>query len=156
MLNNIDTALYVHTGKGGVSHLNISLWFSTGSYFRKFVYVCVFYITYVCIYKLNPRDIGIVVFNCKVISDYLQPHELHQTRLPCPSPILGACSNHVHQVSDAIQPSHHLLPPSSPALSLSQHQGLFQWVSSFHHVAKVFKLQFKHQSFQWILRVDFP
>ena len=35
---------------------------------------------------------------------------------------------HVHWVRDAIQPSHPLLPPSPPALNLSQHQGLFQWV----------------------------
>ena len=33
---------------------------------------------------------------------------------------------HVHRVIDAIQPSHPLSPPSPPALSLSQHQGLFQ------------------------------
>ena len=33
---------------------------------------------------------------------------------------------HVHSVSDAIQPSHPLSPPSPPALKLSQHQGLFQ------------------------------
>ena len=33
---------------------------------------------------------------------------------------------HVHQVSDAIQPSHPLSPPSPPALHLSQHHGLFQ------------------------------
>ena len=37
---------------------------------------------------------------------------------------------HVHWVGDAIQPSHPLLPPS-PALNLSQHQGLFQWVGPF-------------------------
>ena len=33
---------------------------------------------------------------------------------------------HVHRVGDAIQPSHPLLPPSPPAFSLSQYQGLFQ------------------------------
>ena len=44
---------------------------------------------------------------------------------------------HVHRVGDAIQPSHPLLSPSPPALNLSQHQGLFQWVSSSHQVAKV-------------------
>ena len=44
---------------------------------------------------------------------------------------------HVHQVGDAIQPSHPLPSPSPPAFSLSQHQGLFQWVSSSHQVAKV-------------------
>ena len=62
---------------------------------------------------------------------------------------------HVHWVCDAIQPSHPLSPPSPPALSLSQHQGLFQWVSSSHQVAKVSGLQHQHQSFQWIFRVDF-
>ena len=62
---------------------------------------------------------------------------------------------HVHWVSDAIQPSHPLLSPSLPALNLSQHQGLFQWVGSLHQVAKVLELQFQHQSFQWVFRVDF-
>ena len=61
---------------------------------------------------------------------------------------------HVHRVSDAIQPSHPL-SSASPALSLSQHQGLFQWVCSLHQVAKVLELQLQHQSFQWIFRVDF-
>ena len=56
---------------------------------------------------------------------------------------------HVHRVSDAIQPSHPLLSPSPPALNLSQHQGLFQWVSSSHQVAKVLEFQLQHQSFQW-------
>ena len=44
---------------------------------------------------------------------------------------------HVHWVGDAIQPSHPLSSPSPPDLSLSQHQGLFKWVSSSHQVAKV-------------------
>ena len=51
---------------------------------------------------------------------------------------------HVLWVDDAIQPSHPLSSPSPPALSLSQHQGLFQRVSSSHQVAKVLELQ--HQS----------
>ena len=54
---------------------------------------------------------------------------------------------HVHWVGDAIQPSHSLSSPSPPALNLSQHQGLFQWVSSSHQVAKVLELQLQHQSF---------
>ena len=62
---------------------------------------------------------------------------------------------HVHRVSDAIQPSHPLLSPSPPAFDLSQHQDLFQWVSSSHQMAKVLELQLQHQSFQWIFRVDF-
>ena len=61
---------------------------------------------------------------------------------------------HVHWVCDAIQPSHPLLSPS-PAFNLSQHQGLFKWVSSSHQVAKVLELQLKQQSFQWTFRTDF-
>ena len=61
---------------------------------------------------------------------------------------------HVHQVGDAIQPSHPLSSPSPPALNLSQHQGLFWWVSSSHQVAKVLELQLQHQSFQWTPRTD--
>ena len=62
---------------------------------------------------------------------------------------------HVRQVGDAIQPSYPLLSPSPPAFNLSQHQGLSQWVSSLHQVAKVLEFQLQHQSFQWILRNNF-
>ena len=58
---------------------------------------------------------------------------------------------HVHWVGDAIQLSHPLLPSSPFAVNLSHHWGLFQWVSSFHHMAKALELQY--QSFQWIFRV---
>ena len=61
----------------------------------------------------------------------------------------------VHLVSDAIQLSHPLLPSFPLALNLSQHQGLFQWVSSLHQQAKILELQLQYQSFQWIFRVDF-
>ena len=47
----------------------------------------------------------------------------------------------VHQVSDAIQPSHPLSSPSPPAPNPSQHQSLFQWVNSSHEVAKVLEFQ---------------
>ena len=63
---------------------------------------------------------------------------------------------HVHWIRDAIRPSH---PHSSPSLStfnLSAFnlQGLFQWVSSLHRVAKVLEFQLQHQSFQWTFRTD--
>ena len=61
---------------------------------------------------------------------------------------------YVHWVGDAIQPSHPLLSPSPPAFNLSQHQGLFKWVSSSHQVVKVLELQLQHQSFQWTPRTD--
>ena len=52
---------------------------------------------------------------------------------------------HVHWVGDAIQPPHPLSSPSPPALNLSQHQGLFKWVSSSHQVAKVLEFQLQHE-----------
>ena len=61
---------------------------------------------------------------------------------------------HVHWVGNAIQPFHPL-SSLSPAFSLPQHQGLFQWMGSLHQVAKGLELQLQHQSFQWIFRSDF-
>ena len=74
------------------------------------------------------------------MSDSLWPHGLQHARLPCPSPTPEAYSNSCPSVGDAIQPSHPLSSPSPPAFNLSQHQGLFQWVSSLHQVAKVLAL----------------
>ena len=62
---------------------------------------------------------------------------------------------HVHWVNDSIQSSQPLSSPSSPTISLSQHQGLLEWVSSSHQMAKVLEFQPQHQSFQWIFRTDF-
>ena len=72
--------------------------------------------------------------------------------LPVHHQLPESTQNHVHWVGDAIQPSHPLSSPS-PALTLSQHQDLFQWVNSLHEVAKVLEFQFQHQSFRW--RTDF-
>ena len=70
--------------------------------------------------------------------------------LPVHHQIPEFTQTHAHWVSDAIQPSHHLSSPFLPALNLSQHQGLSQWVSSSHQVAKLLEFQLQHQSFQWI------
>ena len=61
-----------------------------------------------------------------VVSDSSWPHGIQHTRPPCPSLIPGVHSTHVHWVSDAIQPSHHLSSPSPPTFNLSQHQGPFK------------------------------
>ena len=74
---------------------------------------------------------------------------------PVPHYFPEFAQTYVHCVNDAIQPSHPLLPTFPPALNLSQHQDLFQWVGSLHQVAKVLEFHFQHQSFQWIFRVDF-
>ena len=55
----------------------------------------------------------------------------------------GFSQTHVHWIGDSIQPSHSLLLPS-PVLNFSQHQGLFQWVSFLHQVAKVLELQLQY------------
>ena len=69
--------------------------------------------------------------------------------------LLELAQTPVHQVGDAIQPSHPLSSPSPPAFNRSQHQGLFQGVSSSHQVAKVLEFQLQRQSFQGIFRTDF-
>ena len=69
---------------------------------------------------------------------------------PVDHQLLELTQTHVHWIGDAIQPSHPLSSPSL-AINLSQHPGLFKWVSSSHQVAKVLKFQLQHQSFQWIL-----
>ena len=75
--------------------------------------------------------------------------------LPVHHQLLEFTQTHVHWVGDDIQPSHPLSSPSLPALNLSQHQGLFQWVSSSHQVAKLLGFQLQHQSYQWTPRTDF-
>ena len=66
--------------------------------------------------------------------------------LPVHHQLLGFAQTHVHRIDDAIQPSYLLSSPSPPALNLSQHQGLYQRVSSLHQVAKVLEFQLQHQS----------
>ena len=92
-----------------------------------------------------------VVESCPTLCD---PMNYSTLGLPVPHQLLDSTQTHVHRVSDTIQPSHPLSSPSAPALNLSQHQGLFKWVSSSHQVAKVLEFQPQHQSFQWIPRTD--
>ena len=80
------------------------------------------------------------------------PTERSMPGLPVHHQLSELTHTHVHWVSDVIQPSHLLSSPSPPALNLSQHQGLFKWVSSSHQVAKVLEFQPQHQSFQWVFR----
>ena len=82
----------------------------------------------------------LLLFSRSVVSNSLWPHGLQHARLPWPSLSPGVYSNYVHWVTDTIQPSQPLSSPSPPAFNLSQHQGLFQWVSSLHQVTKVLQL----------------
>ena len=90
-----------------------------------------------------------VTQSCPTLCD---PMNHSMPGLPVHHQIPEFTQTHVHQVGDAIQPSHPLSSPSPPALSLSQHQGLFQWVNSSHQVARVLEFQLQHQSFQWTPR----
>ena len=92
-----------------------------------------------------------VAQSCPTLCD---PMDCSTQALPVHHQLPESTQTHVHWVSDAIQPSHPLSYPSPPAFNLSQHQGLFQWVSSSHQVAKVLEFQLQHQSFQWTPRTD--
>ena len=97
----------------------------------------------------------LLLFSHPVVSDPLWFRELQQARLPCPSPSPGVCPSScpLHQWCHPVTSLP--LMPSSSSLSLSQHQGLFQWVSCPHKVTKILELQLQYQSFQWVFRVDF-
>ena len=89
-------------------------------------------------------------FSCSVMSNSLWPHGLQHTRLPCPSPAPRDCLNSCPSSNQWGHPTiSSSVSPPPPTFNLSQHQGLFQWVSSSHQVAKVLELHY--QSFQWIL-----
>ena len=93
-----------------------------------------------------------VTQSCLILCD---PMDYSTLGLPVHRQLLEFTQTHVCWVGDAIQPSHPLSSPSPPAFSLSQHQGLFQGVSSSHQVARVLEFQLQHQSFQSIFRTDF-
>ena len=69
------------------------------------------------------------------------PMECNMPSLPVHHQLPQFAQTHAHWVGDAIQPSHPLQPPSPPIFNLSQHQGVFQRVSSSHQVAKILEFQ---------------
>ena len=71
-----------------------------------------------------------IQFSCSILSDSLQPHGMSTPGFPVHHQLPELIQTCVHRTSDAIQQSHPLSSPSSPTFNLSQHQGLFQWVSS--------------------------
>ena len=79
-----------------------------------------------------------VTRSCPTLSD---PMNRSTPGLPVHHQLPEFTQTHVHQVGDAIQPSHPLSSPSPPALHLSQHKGLFHWVDFLHQVAKVLEFQ---------------
>ena len=105
----------------------------------------------VCVSVFIVVQFSSVAQSCQTLCDAMN----HSTPgLPVHHQLPKCTQTHVHWVGDAIQPPHPLLSPFPPALNLSQHQGLFQWVSSSHQVAKVLECQSQHQSYQWTPRTD--
>ena len=83
------------------------------------------------------------------MSNFLWPHELQHSRLPCPLLCPRVCLN-----SCPFNQWCHPIIASSVAPYLSCLQ-LFQWVGTWHQVAKALELHLQHKSFQWIFRADF-
>ena len=117
------------------------------------------YILMLCVSDIFGRNQGRQTMFCLQtsvqFSSVTQSYPTLCNPIDCSTPVFpvhqqlpGLAQTHVHQVDDASQSSHPLSSPSPPANNLSHHQNLFKGVSSSHQVAKVFKLQLQHQSFQ--------
>ena len=103
--------------------------------------------------QLNQRSVqySSVAQSCPTLSS---PMNRSTPGLPVHHQLPEFTHTHIHQVSDAIQPSHPLSSPLPLAPNPSQHQSLFQWVSSSHEVAEELDFQLQHPSFQWTPRTD--
>ena len=116
------------------------------------IVLLLFEVTRVLFPKLTPPlPFSSVTQSCPTLCD---PVNCSTPGLPVHHQLPEFTQTHVHQVRDAIQPSHPLSPPSPPAPNPSQHQGIFQWVNFSHEVAKVLEFQLQHQSFQRTPRTD--
>ena len=95
-------------------------------------------------------QVNLLLFSPKSHLTLCDPMDCSTPGFPVLQYLPKFAQTHVHWVNDAIQPSHLLLPPSPPALNLSQQESFFQWISSLYRVARVLEFQLQHQSFQWI------
>ena len=113
--------------------------------------VCHYFISYNIKYMCRIIQFNSVDHLCLTLCNHM---DCSTPGFPVHHELAELAQTQVHQVDDATQLSHPLSFPS-PIFNLSQHRGLFQWVSSSHQVAKVVELQLQHQSFQWIFTTDF-
>ena len=98
----------------------------------------------------------LLLFSRPVVSNSLRLHGQQHTKplFPSPSPEVCPSSCPLHRWC---RPAILSLTPLSPvSLNLSEHQELFQWVSCLHQMTKILELQLRHQSFQWLFRVNSP
>ena len=101
--------------------------------------------------KISVNDV-VVSQSCLTHCD---PVACHTPGFPVHHQLPELTQTHVHRVSNAIQPSHLLSSPSPPTFNLSQHRGLFQWVSSSNQVGKVF-LSYLGYTASWLLCSEEP
>jgi len=101
-----------------------------------------------------PFCAGPLQFSHSVMSDSLQPHGLHTPGFRVHHQLPELAQTYVHRIGDAIQPSHPLSSRFPPVFNLSQHQGLFQEVSSSHQVTKVLEFQLNEYSGLISFRMD--
>ena len=92
-------------------------------------------------FRTSSVQFSSVAQSCPTVCD---PMDHSTPGLPVNHQLPESTETHLHWVSDAIQPSHTLSSPSPPAFNLSQHQGLFKWVSFSHKVAKVLEFQLQY------------
>ena len=98
-------------------------------------------------------EIRLLLFSCSLVCDSLGPPWTAASQASL-SFIITQSLLKLMSVKSVISSNNlFLLTPSPPALNISQHQTLFQWVSS-SWVVNILKLQLQHQFFQWIFRVD--
>ena len=103
-------------------------------------------------FSQNSVQFSSLTQSCLTLCD---PMDCSKPGLPVHHQHPELAQTHIHWVGNAIEPSYPLSSLSPPVFNLSQQQGLCQWVSSSHQVAKVLEFQLHHQSFQWIFRTDF-
>ena len=103
-------------------------------------------------HPVNPSFSSVQSRSCVWLCDLM---DCSTPGFPVHHQLLELSQTHVHQVVDAIQPSYPLLSPSPPAFNCSQHQGLFQWVSSSHQVAKVLEFQLQHHFNEYSKLISF-
>ena len=132
-----------------VTYWNFSFSISTSNKYSGFISFRIDWLGLLAFQETNS-----VQFSHSVVSDTLRPMNRSTPGLPVHHLLPEFIKTQLHQVGDAIQPSHPLSSPSPPVPNPSQHQGLFQWVNSSHEVAKVLEFQPQHQSFQWTPRTD--
>ena len=103
--------------------------------------------------RLNPHTASTCCCGCSVTESrptLCDPMDCSTPGFPVLYYVQEFAQTHVHSVSDAIRPSHSLPPLFLHTFNFSQYQGLSQWVSFLHQVAKILEFQLQHQSFQRI------